>query len=132
MVKNEKNIFMRKSEIFQPSMRGTAKQHGFLHIGTNLVAKHALGPGDGADPPHFHMHIEKIGQFLEVWVFPETNAGLCVHGPHKTAGHLQNTPGTPAMHFPLVVAGSQSALYVMVLPHMAQVRFWRPKMPHLE
>jgi len=57
------------------------------------------------------MHIEKIGQFLEVWVFPETNAGLCVHGPHKTAGHLQNTPGTPAMHFPLVVAGSQSALY---------------------
>ena len=25
---------------------------------------------DGADPPHFHMHIGKIGQFLEVWVFP--------------------------------------------------------------
>ena len=66
---------------------------------------------DGADPTHFHMHIEKIGQFLEVWVFPEANAGLCVHRPHKTAGHLQNTPGTPAMHFPLVVAGSQSALY---------------------
>ena len=55
--------------------------------------------------------LEKIGQFLEVWVFPETNAGLCVHGPHKTAGHLQNTPGTPAMYFPLVAAGSQSALY---------------------
>ena len=33
---------------------------------------------DGADPPHFHMHIGKIGQFLEVWVFPETNVGLCV------------------------------------------------------
>jgi len=43
MVKNEKKIFLRKSAIFQPSMRGTAKQHGFLHIGTNLVAKHALG-----------------------------------------------------------------------------------------
>ena len=42
--------------------------------------------------------------------FAETNAGLCVVGPHKTAGHLQNTPGTPAMHFPLVVAGPQSAL----------------------
>ena len=65
---------------------------------------------DGADPPHFHMHIGKIGQFLEVWVFPATNVGLCVHGPCKTAGDLQNTPGTPAMHFPLVVAGSQSAL----------------------
>ena len=26
-------------------------------------------------------------------------------------GHLQNAPGTPAMHFPLAAAGSQSALY---------------------
>ena len=42
MVKNE-NIFLRKSAIFQPLMRGTAKQHGFLHIGANLVAKRALG-----------------------------------------------------------------------------------------
>ena len=25
---------------------------------------------DGADPTRFHMHIGKIGQFLEVWVFP--------------------------------------------------------------
>ena len=31
------------------------------------------------------------------------------------------------MDFPLVAAGSQSALYVVVLPHVAQVRFWRPK-----
>ena len=68
---------------------------------------------DGADPTHFHMHIGKIGQFLEVWVFPAANVGLCVHGPCKTAGVLQNTPGTPAMHFPLVVAGSQSALYTL-------------------
>ena len=66
---------------------------------------------DGADPPHFHMHIGKIGQFFKIRVFPATNVGLCVDGPCKTAGHLQNTPGTPAMHFPLVVAGSQSALY---------------------
>ena len=43
MVKMKKKIFLRESAIFQPSMRGTAKQHGFLHIGTNLVAKHALG-----------------------------------------------------------------------------------------
>ena len=43
MVKNGKKIFLRKSAIFQPLMRGTAKQHGFLHIGANLVAKRALG-----------------------------------------------------------------------------------------
>jgi hypothetical protein len=41
--KNEKKYFLRKSAIFQPLMRGTAKQHGFLHIGANLVAKRALG-----------------------------------------------------------------------------------------
>ena len=57
------------------------------------------------------MHIGKIGQFLEVWGFPQTQVGLCVDGPCKTAGYLQNTPGTPAMDFPLVAAGSQSALY---------------------
>ena len=68
---------------------------------------------DGADPPHFHMHIGKIGQFFRIRVFPQTNVGLCVVGPHKTTGDLQNTPGTPAMHFPLVVAGSQSALYAI-------------------
>ena len=38
-----KRNFLRKSAIFQPLMRGTAKQHGFLHIGANLVAKRALG-----------------------------------------------------------------------------------------
>ena len=41
-----------------------------------------------------------------------------VDGPHKTAGHLQNTPKA---RLPLVAAGSQSALYVAilrVLPHV--------------
>ena len=71
---------------------------------------------DGADPPHFHMHIGKIGQFLEVWVFPGIQAGLCVDGPCEAAGHLQNTPGTPAMHFPLGASGSQSALYLCCRP----------------
>ena len=67
---------------------------------------------DRADPPvpHFHIHIGKIGEFLEVWVFPGTQVGLCVDGPYKAAGHFQNTPGTPAMHFPLGAPGSQSAL----------------------
>ena len=65
----------------------------------------------GADPPHFHMHIGEIGQFFRIRVFPATQVGLCVDGPCKTAGHLQNTPGTPAMDFPLGASGSQSALY---------------------
>ena len=34
---------MEKIRNFQPLMRGTAKQHGFLHIGANLVAKGVLG-----------------------------------------------------------------------------------------
>ena len=38
-----KKISLRKPAIFQHLMRGTAKQHGFLHIGANLVAKRALG-----------------------------------------------------------------------------------------
>ena len=63
-----------------------------------------------ADSPHFHVHRGKIGQFFEVWVFPGTNAGLCADSPQNTTGDLQNTPGTPAMHFSLVAAGSQSAL----------------------
>merc|ERR1712091_227668 len=53
------------------------------------------------------MHIGKIGQFLEVWVFPQTQVGLCVDGPCKAAGHLQNTPKT---RLPLGASGSQSAL----------------------
>ena len=103
-------MFLRKSAISQHLMRGTAKQHGFLHIGANLVAKRALGQ-IGADPPHFHMHIGNIGQFFKIRVFRKTNVGLCVDGPCKTTGHLQNTPGTPAMDFLLGASGSQCALY---------------------
>ena len=35
---------------FQPLMRGTAKQHGFLHIGAHLVAKGVLGHMRQIDP----------------------------------------------------------------------------------
>ena len=59
---------------------------------------------DEADSPHFHMHIGKNGQFFEVWVSPGTNSGFGIAGPHNTTGFLQNTPGTPAIHFPLAVA----------------------------
>ena len=41
--KRVENKKMRKSAIFQSLMRGTAKRHGFLHIGAHLVAKGVLG-----------------------------------------------------------------------------------------
>ena len=41
--KMKKKYFWENPQFFSPLMRGTAKQHGFLHIGTNLVAKRALG-----------------------------------------------------------------------------------------
>ena len=55
---------------------------------------------DGADPPHFHMHIGKIGQFLEVWVFRGTQVGLCVDGvgPARPLG----TSRTPQGHQPCI------------------------------
>ena len=41
--KNEKNIFLGKSAIFQSLIRETAKRHGVLHIRAHLVAKGVLG-----------------------------------------------------------------------------------------
>ena len=38
-----KNAFLRKSTIFQSLMRGTARRHGFSHVGAHLVAKGVLG-----------------------------------------------------------------------------------------
>ena len=100
--------FLRNVTIFQSLMSGDAKWHGFLHIGAHLVAK---GVPHGSDPPHFHMHTGKIGQFFfEVWGFPAVNVEFGVDGPHNTTGDLQTIPGTPTIHFPLGAAGSQSAL----------------------
>ena len=48
--KNKKNIFLRKFAIFQSLIRGTAKRHGFLHIGAHLVAKGVLGHMRQIDP----------------------------------------------------------------------------------
>ena len=39
----KKAVFLRKSAIFQSMIRGTAKRHGFLHIGAHLATKGALG-----------------------------------------------------------------------------------------
>ena len=40
-----------------------------------------------------------------------------VDGPHRAAGHLQNTPKAC---LPLVAAGSQSALYVLYLGSLSR------------
>ena len=42
---------------------------------------------DGADPPHFHMHIGKIGQFLEVWVFPGTQVEFKLRRGRRRRGY---------------------------------------------
>ena len=81
-----------------------------MHIGDPFGRQRRAWP-HAADSPHFHVHRGKIGQFFKVWVSPGTNAGLCVDSPQNTTRDLQNTPGTPAMHFPLGASGSQSALY---------------------
>ena len=105
----KKNIFEKIRNFSALDERDCQAAWLFAHWGQ--FGRETRAWPDGADPPHFHMHIGKIGQFLEVWVFRRTNVGLCVDGPCKTAGHLQNTPGTPAMDFPLGASGSQSALY---------------------
>ena len=107
--KNEKNNFLGKSAIFQSLIRETAKRHGVLHIRAHLVAKGVLGHMRQIHPISTCTEGKSVN-FFEVWVFPGTNAGLCADSPQNTTGDLQNTPGTPAMHLPLVVAGSQSAL----------------------
>ena len=88
-------------------MRGTAKWHGFLHIGSHLVTKGVLGHMRQITPfPHAQRENRPI--FSKYGFSPQV--GLGVDGPCNTAGHLQSTPGTPAMHFPLLASGSQSAL----------------------
>ena len=87
-------------------MRGIAEWDVFIPNEAFLVAKSALGPC-GAKPPNMHMTQEKSANFFKARVFHETWVGLGVDGPHKTAGHLQNTPKA---RLPLVAAGSQSAL----------------------
>ena len=92
----------------------------FCTFGPIWLPKAPLARWGRSNP--FHMHIGKIGQFFRIRVFPYTGVGLCIDGPHNTAEHLQNTPGTPAIHFPLVAAGSQSALYRRIYIDVPYVR----------
>ena len=95
-------------------IRGIARWHVFIPNEAALVAKSALGP-HGANPPHIHMTQEKIGQFFKAGATHEIRVRLGVDGPHKAAGHPQDTPKTPLL---LPASGSQSALYL---------RFWDRK-----
>ena len=108
-----KNIFLRKSAIFESLIRETAKRHGVLHVRANLVAKGVLGHMRQIHPISTCTE-GKSAKFFEVWVSPGTNAGLCADSPPEYQWRppdSQNTPGTPAMDFPLGASGSQSALY---------------------
>ena len=49
----------------------------------------------------------KIGQIFKTKIFHEIRVEFGVDGPHKAAGHLQNTPRARP---PLAASGSQSAL----------------------
>ena len=105
----KKNIFEKTRNFSALDERDCQAAWLFAHWGQ--FGRETRAWPDGADPPHFHMHLGKIGQFFKIRVFRRTNVELCVDGPCKTAGHLQNTPGTPAMDFLLGASGSQSALY---------------------
>ena len=55
------------------------------------------------------MHTEKIGQFFKTWVSPQTQVGLGVVGPHKTARHLEAAPvGHPPVR-PFEATGGRAA-----------------------
>ena len=112
-IKNRSNIF--KKNFFEKTRNFSALDERdcqaaslFAHWGQFGRERRAWP--NGADPPIFHMHKGQIGQFFRIRISPQTQAGLRVDGPYKTARHLQNTPGTPAMDFPLGASGSQSAL----------------------
>ena len=105
-----KNLFFEQNRNFS-ALDERDCQAAWLFAHLSPFGRQRRAWPDGADPTHFHMHIGKIGQFFRIRVFPSTDFGLCAYGPYNTTGDLQNTPGTPAIHFPLVAAGSQSALY---------------------
>ena len=70
MVKNEKNIFEKIRNFSALDERDCQAAWLFAHWGQ--FGRETRAWPDGADPPHFHMHIGKIGQFFRIRVFPQT------------------------------------------------------------
>ena len=63
---------------------------------------------------HMSTCTPKIGQFFKIRVFHQIQVRLAVDGPHRTAGHPQNTPRT---RLPLAAAGCMAYIimaYIVV------------------
>ena len=86
IVKMKKNIFEKIRNFSALDERDCQAAWLFAHWGQ--FGRETRAWPDGADPPHFHMHIGKIGQFFKIRVFPATRVGLGADSPHKTARHL--------------------------------------------
>ena len=65
----KENRYFEKICNFCPMMREIAKRRGFFPNEVFWVAKSAVWP-HGANPPHIHMHMRKMGQFFKISGFP--------------------------------------------------------------
>ena len=72
--KMKKNIFEKIRNFSALDERDCQAAWLFAHWGQ--FGRETRAWPDGADPPHFHMHIGKIGQFFRIRVFPATQVGL--------------------------------------------------------
>ena len=64
-----KNYFFEKVHNFSVLDKGDC-QTAWLCAHWGQFGRETRAWPDGADPPHFHMHIGKIGQFFRIRVFP--------------------------------------------------------------
>ena len=115
LVKKWKNIFEKIRSFSALDERDCQATWLFAHWGQFGRERRAWP--NGADPPIFHMHRGKIGQIFRIRVFPEIQVGLCVDGPARPLGTSRIQYPGDTIHFPLAVAGSQSALYWAVCPY---------------
>ena len=66
----KKNIFEKIRNFSALDERDCQAAWLFAHSGQ--FGRETRAWPDGADPPHFHMHIGKIGQFFKIRVFRRT------------------------------------------------------------
>ena len=80
---NEKNHFEKIRNFSALDERDCQAAWLFAHWGQ--FGRETRAWPDGADPPHFHMHIGKIGQFFKIRVFPATQVEFCQPDATETA-----------------------------------------------
>ena len=68
-VKNEKIYIFEKTRNFS-ALDERDCQAAWLFAHSDQFGRETRAWPDGADPPHFHMHIGKIGQFFKMRVSP--------------------------------------------------------------